>query len=103
MSKRLAYLEKVTSGGSTDPFAWYGLALEYRSVERFDDALRVFEKLRGEHADYVPTYLMAAQMLEGMGRPADAKAWCEAGLEAARKKGDAHAASELSTLLASLE
>jgi len=103
MSKRLAYLEKVTSSGSSDPFAWYGLALEYRSLERFDDALRVFEKLRAEHTDYVATYLMAAQMLEGMGRPGDAKTWAEAGLVAARKKGDSHAASELSTLISSLE
>lgn len=103
MSKRLAYLEKITSEGSTDPFAWYGLALEYRNLERWDDALRVFETLRDRFAHYVPTYLMAAQMLEKNGRNADAKTWAEAGIAAAKKGGDSHALSELQTLLSTLE
>ena len=103
MSKRLAYLEKLTGEGSTDPFAWYGLALEYRNLERWDDALRTFEALRDRFADYVPTYLMAAQMLEKNGRTADAKTWAELGVAAAKKKGDSHALSELNTLLATLE
>src|SRR5262245_22021849 len=68
MSKRLALLEKMTSEGTADPFAWYGLALEYRNLERWDDALRTFEALRAKWPDYVPTYLMAAQMLEQCAR-----------------------------------
>jgi predicted Zn-dependent protease len=102
MSKRLAFLEKLTVDGSTDPFAWYGLALEYRNLERWDDALRTFEALRTKWPDYVPTYLMAAQMLEQRSRAEDARAWAEAGIAAATKKGDAHALSELQTLLATL-
>ena len=41
-SKRLAYLEKVTRDGTTDPFPWYGLALEYRNLERYDESLQTF-------------------------------------------------------------
>jgi predicted Zn-dependent protease len=101
-SKRLAFLLKTTASGNRDPFVWYGLAMEYRSLERTDEALATFEELRRAAPDYVPMYLMCGQMLEKMARPADAKGWLTAGIEAARKKGDAHAASELEGALAAL-
>lgn len=102
MSKRLAYLEKLTSEGSTDPFHWYCLAQEYRTAERIDDALATFTKLRESHADYVPMYLMAGQMLEGAGRTPDAKSWLTTGAEVAKKKGDTHALGEIEGALATL-
>ena len=34
-SKRLAFLQKTTAEGSPDPLAWYGLAMEYRKLERW--------------------------------------------------------------------
>jgi len=101
-SKRLAYLEKVTSEGSTDPFAWYGLALEYRGLARVDDALRTFEALRARTPGYVPMYLMCGQMLEGAGRTADAREWLVAGVAAATKAGDAHARGELEAAIGTL-
>jgi predicted Zn-dependent protease len=101
-SKRLEYLKKVTDGGSADPFAWYGLAMEYRSLGRREEALATFESLRDRAPDYVPMYLMCGQMLEQMGRAQDAKAWLTAGIAAAQKKGDAHAAGELEGALAAI-
>ena len=101
-SKRLEMLEKMTASGKADSFAWYGLAMEYRSLGRNDDALRTFETLRGNDPGYVAQYLMAAQLLQKLGRAADAKEWIAAGLDAARKKGDAHAAKELEGLLVEL-
>lgn len=103
MSKRLAFLEKVTSEGSKDPFAWYGLANEYSSLGRPDDALRTFEKLRDLDASYVPQYLMCGQMLVNQKRPAEAKVWLEQGIAAAQKAGNTHALSELQNVLASIE
>lgn len=94
MSKRLDFLLKVTAG-SDDPFAWYGLAMEYRTLSRFDEALAAFERLKARAPDYVPMYLMCGQMLDSMGRREDARAWITAGIAAARSKGDAHALSEL--------
>lgn len=102
-SKRLAFLQKSTAEGSTDPLAWYGLAMEYRKLERWDEALQTFTSLRAMKPDYVPMYLMCAQMLEGIGRPDDARAWLEAGIEQARQKGDSHALSELESALAALD
>jgi predicted Zn-dependent protease len=101
-SKRLSFLLKMTSSGSRDPFVWYGLAMEYRSLERADEALAAFQELRRHSPDYVPMYLMCGQMLESMARPADAREWMVAGIAAARGKGDAHAASELESALGTL-
>ncbi len=103
MSKRLAYLEKVTSEGSKDPFAWYGLANEYSNLGRPDEALATFEKLRALDATYVPQYLMCGQMLVNQKRPVEARVWLEQGISMAQKVGNTHALSELQNVLASLE
>jgi predicted Zn-dependent protease len=101
-TKRLDFLLKLTSSGNEDPFAWYGLAMEFRSVGRLDEALTTFEKLREKTPEYVPMYLMCGQMLESMGRPAEARAWLTSGIGAARSKGDSHALSELEGALQAL-
>ncbi len=103
MSKRLDYLEKITREGSTDPFAWYGLALEFRNLERYDEALQTFTTLRDQAPDYVPMYLMCGQMLEKMGQKDEAREWLEAGVKAATAKRDSHALSEIEAALAALE
>ena len=102
MSKRLAYLEKITSEGSTDPFAWYGLALEYKTLGRVDDALRTFAALRSQSPEYVAMYLMCGQMLADVGRP-EAREWLEAGVKVAAAKHDSHALGELEAALDSLD
>jgi predicted Zn-dependent protease len=102
-NKRLLFLQKTTADGSTDPLAWYGLAMEYRKLERWDEALQTFTALRTMKPDYVAMYLMCGQMLEGIGRGDEARAWLEAGIEQARKKGDSHAVSELESALMSLD
>ena len=101
-NKRLLFLEKLTREGSTDPLAWYGLAMEYRKLERWDEALQTFTALRAQTPDYVAMYLMCGQMLEGAGRQGEARAWLEAGIERARAKGDGHALGELESALAML-
>ncbi len=98
-AKRLAYLEKITAAGTDDAMPWYGLAMEYKSVDRLEDALRTFETLRGKHPEYVAMYLMAGGVLETLDRKDDARAWYEAGIAAARKAGNSHAAGELETAL----
>ncbi|WP_394825837.1 tetratricopeptide repeat protein [Pendulispora albinea] len=98
-AKRLAYLEKVTAEGSTDPLAWYGLALEYGKGERYDEALQTYTTLRTFNPDYVPMYLMCGQMLAKCERWSEARDWLEAGVAVATKKGEAHALGELRSAL----
>jgi hypothetical protein len=102
-SKRLAFLEKTTADGSTDPLVWYGLALEYSSLERPDDALATFEKLKAINPRYVPMYLMCGQMLAKAGKNAGAKSWLETGIQEARAQGNQHALGEMETALAGLD
>jgi hypothetical protein len=45
-------------------------------------------------------YLMAGQILHELGRSEDAREWVKTGIDAAEKKGDGHALSELEGLLA---
>ena len=95
MSRRLEMLEKLAAAPTSDPFALYALALEYRKEGRTDDALRTFERLRSLHPDYVPAYLMAGQLLGDAGREAEARQWLARGVEVATARGDTHARSEL--------
>lgn len=99
-SKRLSVLEKMTAGGSRDPFAWYGLALEYKGLGRHEDAVVTFGKLRELDPGYVPQYLMCGALLLELGRVGEAREWLVAGITAAQAKGDGHAVSELESALA---
>ncbi|WP_438016636.1 tetratricopeptide repeat protein [Sorangium sp. So ce315] len=100
MSKRLLMLEKMTQGGSKDPFHWYALALEYAGMDRHEDALATFSALRAMDPTYVPMYLMCGTMLVKAGRGDEGRAWLIDGIGAARSKGDQHALSELEQALA---
>jgi len=100
--KRLTLLEQMTSSGQADAFAWYGLAMEYRTRERWDDALKTFESLREKEPSYVPQYLMCGQMLAERGDKEQARAWLEQGKEQALESGDTHALGELEEALGSL-
>ena len=102
-SKRLAFLQKTTADGSTEPLAWYGLAMEYRKLERWDEALQTFTALRTMKPDYVAMYLMCGQMLEGIARQDEAREWLQAGIEQARLKNDSHALGELESALDALD
>jgi predicted Zn-dependent protease len=101
-SKRLLLLEKLTRDGSKDAFHWYGLAMEYRTLERWDEALQTFTQLRAAHPDYTAMYLMCGQMLASVDRKDEAREWMEAGIATAKKKSDSHALSELESALATL-
>jgi predicted Zn-dependent protease len=102
-NKRLAFLEKVTAEGTEDPLAWYGLAMEYRKLQRWDESLQTFTTLRARKPDYIAMYLMCGQMLDEAGRKDEAREWLESGLAAAKAKGDSHAASEIESALSLLD
>jgi predicted Zn-dependent protease len=103
MSKRLAMLEGMVAKGSTDPFAWYALAMEYSNAGRLDDALNTYAKLREQSPTYVPMYLMCGQMLVKAGRKAEGREWLEAGVVTARAAGNTHALSELQSAVEELD
>ena len=100
--KRLLFLESLVQKGTEDPMAYYGLAMEYRTRGRVDDAVKVFTDLRATKADYVAMYLMAGQMLAEADRKEEARAWLEQGIGWARQTKNSHALGELESALGTL-
>ncbi len=94
-SKRLEMIEQLIAKGSLDPFVHYGRAMELRSLGRLEDALGAFRDVTARFAEYVPTYLMAAQLARELGHVDVARDFAARGLAAAQKAGDAHTASEI--------
>ena len=102
MSKRLELFDKLLAQGSRDPFHHYARAMELRSLGREAEALSALSELIQSFPDYVPSYLMAAQLAVGAGDVAGAGTFCDQGLLAARRAGNDHAEGELAEFRASL-
>jgi Tfp pilus assembly protein PilF len=95
-------LEEMVAKQPNDPFSRYGLALECMNSGDPHAADRHFRELLESNRDYVPGYLMYAQLLARESRAEDAKSVLASGISAARQKGDTHAQSEMQSLLDSL-
>jgi hypothetical protein len=102
MSKRLALFDKLIAEGSKDPFHHYARALELRSLGRSDDAFAALLGVTQSFPDYVPSYLIAGQLAQQLGQTEQARALVEAGIAAAKRAGNDHALSELTSLLEGL-
>ncbi len=102
-ARRLAMLEQMIAKGSDDPFVHYARALELRALGRPADALAALEAVAERFPDYVATYLIAGQVAQELGRADRARNLLQTGIAAADRARNAHAASELRTLLATLE
>lgn len=102
MSKRLALFDKLLADGSKDPFHHYARAMELRSLARNDEAYAAMAAVAETFPDYVPSYLMAAQLAQQAGDLGAARSLLTRGIEAAQKAGNEHALSELTSLLDSL-
>ena len=102
MSARLTMFDKMIAKGTTDPFVYYGRAMELRGLGRGADALAAFAAMRESFPSYVPQYLMAGQLAAELGQVALAREVMERGLVQAEQAGDSHAHSELSSALSSL-
>ena len=99
---RRQLLEEFLVKKPGDAFSLYGLALECSNTGDTVAADQHFRTLTTNHPDYIPAYLMYAQMLSRESRPADAKQVLNKGISEAAKKGDSHALSEMEALLSEL-
>ncbi len=101
--KRLETLRRLTASPQADSFAFYALALEYRSAGLHHEALGAFRTLRERDPEYLPMYLMCGTMLAAQNETAAAREWLEAGIGIAIRQQNSHASSELKATLATLE
>jgi predicted Zn-dependent protease len=99
---RLAMLARMVEQRPSDPFPRYGLAMEYQKLGRDDEAWATFAALMDLAPDYVPSYLMAGNLLARTGRASEAAQVFERGIAAAGRAGDVHARSELEAARAAL-
>ncbi len=99
---RRQMLEEFVARKPDDAFSRYGLAMECVNGGDSAAANEHFRALLERNADYVPAYLMYAQMLARESRTEEARQVLSNGIAAAGKKGDQHARSEMETLLAEI-
>jgi Tfp pilus assembly protein PilF len=96
---RRALLESFVAQKPDDAFSRYGLAMECVNSGDSAAAEANFRELLQRNGDYVPAYLMFAQMLVRESRPEEAREVLDKGIAAASKAGNGHAQSELESLL----
>ncbi|HTU17868.1 MAG TPA: hypothetical protein VMG10_07365 [Gemmataceae bacterium] len=99
---RKQQIEEMLREDPNDPFLRYGLAMEHVSAGQDEEAIRCFEELLRATPDYVPGYMQAGRVLARLDRVDVARAIFEAGIAAARQKGDLHAAEEMAGFLEGL-
>ena len=100
---RVEALRAYIAGHPHEPFPRYALALEHKNGNRFAEAREEFVALMRDHADYVAAYLHAGNTHLALGDRAAARETFVRGIEAATRKGDAHARGELEAALAIVE
>ena len=101
--QRLEAFRKLVEQRPDEPFARYSLAMTYRALGQAEASAGAFEELARRKPDYVPTYLMLGQVLEGLGRAAEAVRAYQDGIAAATRMNDEHARSELGQALEVLQ
>ena len=99
---RRQMLEEFVARKPDDAFSRYGLAMECMNAGDSAAAAENFRTLLERNADYVPAYLMYAQLLVRESRTKEARQVLSTGISAATKKGDQHARSEMEGFLAQL-
>jgi len=100
---RLAMLHKIAAERPDEAFPQYGLAMEYRRLQRNEEAVQAFDVLMQRHPDYVPAYLMAGTLLKDLGQGARARQVLDRGIEVATAAGESKAVDELSATRAELD
>ncbi len=99
---RRQMLEAFVTQKPDDAFSRYGLALECMNSGDAAGAEVQFRELLQRNPGYVPTYQMFAQMLVKNSRSDEARAILQEGISAASQAGNAHARSEMESLLAEI-
>ena len=99
---RREMLEAFVTEKPDDAFSRYGLALEYMNSGDAASAETQFRELIQRNPSYVPGYQMLGQLLAKQSRSEDARSILSQGIAAATKAGNAHAQSEMDSLLAEL-
>jgi tetratricopeptide (TPR) repeat protein len=98
-TNRLELLEQMVRQDPKNSFARYGLAMEYASSGKLEQAVSEYRGLIDNDPGYVAAYFHGGQALEKLGKIEEAKVIYEQGISAASAKGDAHTRAEIQAAL----
>ena len=101
-ASRVDQLKAMLAEAPDDAELRYFLAMAYVSAGETEPALECFRKLSADSPGYVPAYVQRGQLLARLGREDEARGVFRAGIAAAQKAGDTHAAGEMEAFLDSL-
>ena len=102
MATRLDKLQEMAARDPRNAFLRYGLAQELANQNRLEEAAAEFATLIETDPDYCYAYFHCARTLEKLDRKEEARALYRRGIEAAIRKGDQKARSELEGALEQL-
>jgi tetratricopeptide (TPR) repeat protein len=102
-SERLKALLAMVEADPSRSFTWYGIAMEYRSLGRIDDAIAAFRRLLAQDPRYVPAYHQLGLTLRDASRHDEARDTFRRGIELAGQVGNTHAQGEMEETLAGME
>jgi len=97
---RLAKLLEMLGKQPGDAFLLYGAALEYKKAGDYPTAIEYLERVLRVDPGYCYAYFQRGQVHEAAGDVEGARRAYREGIEAAVKKGDAHARDEIEAALA---
>ncbi|SRR5258706_12138224 len=99
---RIEQLRKFISAQPNEAFPRYALALELKAKGDAATAVAELQELRNRAPDYLAMYLMLGMILQTLGRNDEAREALIAGQVLARKQGNTHTLSELTSALEQL-
>jgi Tfp pilus assembly protein PilF len=103
MNDRLQKLEQLLQRDPKDTFVLYGIAMEHKKAGRANEAADYFDRVLSIDPGYCYAYHQKGLLFESTGDMEAARRVYRQGIEAATKKGDAHAAEEIAAALGMIE
>lgn len=100
---RLHQLQAMLQKSPDDTFLLYGLAMEYKKKEQPQNALEFLQRVIEVDPLYCYAYFQQGQVHENLGQTDAARRSYQQGIDAATRKGDAHARQEMEGALSMLE
>jgi tetratricopeptide (TPR) repeat protein len=99
---RVEQLRKFVEASPGEPFPRYALALELKGRGDAKGAAGELQALLSRAPDYLAAYLQLGMLLQLLGQADEARGALQRGQEVARRKGDGHTLSELTSALEGL-
>ena len=101
--QRISALQGMLEADPDDPFALYGLALEYKAEGRLEEALPLLQRAAALEDPEVYTFYQLGEVLIALAEDEAASVALAEGLRRAGEAGDSKAVNEFAALLSTVE